>query len=127
MIRRLEIAQSMQHRRRLLFLDEPTVGLDPSARRAVWAHVREMCTEYGMTIFLTTHLMEEADNLCNRVAIMHLGQIAVTGTPQVLKQAIAGENVTLDDVFIHYAGEDLDSGGTFREASRPRRVAKRVG
>src|SRR5258708_10500347 len=124
MIRRLEIAQSMLHRPRVLFLDEPTVGLDPSARRAVWEHVREMCSEYGMTIVLTTHLMEEADNLCNRVAIMHLGEVTGTGTPQALKESISGDNVTLDDVFIHYAGGDLESGGTFREASRARRVAK---
>src|SRR5581483_10775621 len=66
MIRRLEIAQSMIHQPRLLFLDEPTVGLDPSARRMVWEHVRQMRSEYGMTIFLTTHLMEEANSLCNR-------------------------------------------------------------
>ncbi|HLY26570.1 MAG TPA: ATP-binding cassette domain-containing protein [Aggregatilineales bacterium] len=127
MIRRLEIAQSMLHRPRVLFLDEPTVGLDPSARRAVWEHVREMCSEYGMTIFLTTHLMEEADSLCNRVAIMHLGKVTVIGTPQFLKESIGGGNVTLDDVFIHYAGGEVESGGTFREASRARRVAKRVG
>jgi len=127
MIRRLEIAQSMLHRPRLLFLDEPTVGLDPSARRAVWGHVRQMCVEYGMTIFLTTHLMEEADSLCSRVAIMHLGKVATIGTPQALKESIGGEHVTLDDVFIHYAGDDLESGGSFREVSRARRVAKRVG
>src|SRR5215470_11110495 len=88
MIRRLEIAQSMLHRPRLLFLDEPTVGLDPSARRAVWGHVREMSRDYGMTIFLTTHLMEEADSLCNRVAIMHLGVVAALDTPEELKQSI---------------------------------------
>ena len=127
MIRRLEIAQSMLHRPRLLFLDEPTVGLDPSARRAVWEHVRQMSNEYGMTIFLTTHLMEEADNLCNRVAIMHLGKVAALDTPEALKKSIEGENVTLDDVFIHYAGGELESGGNYREASRARRVAQRVG
>ncbi len=127
MIRRLEIAQAMLHRPRLLFLDEPTVGLDPSARRAVWGHVRQMSAEYGMTIFLTTHLMEEADSLCARVAVMHLGQVAALGTPAALKASIEGENVTLDDVFIHYAGGELESGGNYREASRARRVARRVG
>ena len=127
MIRRLEIAQSMLHRPRLLFLDEPTVGLDPSARRAVWEHVQEMSVQYGMTILLTTHLMEEADSLCKRVAIMHLGKVAVLGTPQELKSSIGQENATLDDVFIHYAGGEVESGGTYREASRARRVAKRVG
>jgi len=109
MIRRLEIAQSMLHRPRLLFLDEPTVGLDPSARRAVWAHVKQMSVEYGMTIFLTTHLMEEADSLCKRVAIMHLGKIAALGTPTELKGSIGQENATLDDVFIHYAGQELST------------------
>ncbi len=127
MIRRLEIAQSMLHRPRLLFLDEPTVGLDPSARRAVWGHVRQMSAEYGMTIFLTTHLMEEADNLCGRVAIMHLGKVAALGTPETLKSSIDLENATLDDVFIHYAGGELESGGNYREASRARRVARRLG
>ena len=74
MIRRLEIAQSLLHRPQVLFLDEPTVGLDPSARRAVWEHITQLCAEYGTTIFLTTHLMEEADSLCTRVAIMHRGE-----------------------------------------------------
>jgi ABC-2 type transport system ATP-binding protein len=73
MIRRLEIAQSMLHRPRVLFLDEPTVGLDPLARKAVWEHIQQLRTEFGMTIFMTTHLMDEADAECNRVAIMHLG------------------------------------------------------
>jgi ABC-2 type transport system ATP-binding protein len=127
MIRRLEIAQSMLHRPRLLFLDEPTVGLDPSARRAVWNHVQQMSDEYGMTIFLTTHVMEEADSLCSRVAIMHLGKVAALGTPEALKNSIDRENATLDDVFIHYAGGELESGGSYREASRARRVARRVG
>jgi ABC-2 type transport system ATP-binding protein len=70
MIRRLEIAQSMLHRPRVLFLDEPTVGLDPSARRTVWDHIQQLCTRYGTTILLTTHMMEEADVVCGRVAIM---------------------------------------------------------
>jgi ABC-2 type transport system ATP-binding protein len=127
MIRRLEIAQSMIHQPRLLFLDEPTVGLDPSARRMVWEHVRQMRSQYGMTIFLTTHLMEEANSLCNRVAIMHLGKVAALDTPEALKQSIGKEGATLDDVFIHYAGSQLESGGDYREASRARRVARRVG
>ncbi len=127
MIRRLEIAQSMLHRPPMLFLDEPTVGLDPAARRAVWSHIEEMRDEYHTTIFLTTHLMEEADNLCNRVAIMNLGKVAVTGTPDELKKSLPGDNVTLDDVFIHYTGSLLESGGGYREASRARRVAKRLG
>lgn len=127
MIRRLEIAQSMLHRPRLLFLDEPTIGLDPLARMAVWTHVNQLREEYGTTIFLTTHFMEEADNLCNRVAIMHRGKVAAIGTPTELKSSIGKEKPTLDDVFIHFTGDKLESGGGYREASRARRIAKRLG
>ena len=81
MIRRLEVAQAMLHQPEVLFLDEPTVGLDPVARKAVWDHLSELRTETGMTIFLTTHYMEEADNLCDRIAIMHLGKVVALGTP----------------------------------------------
>lgn len=127
MIRRLEIAQSLLHRPRVLFLDEPTVGLDPGARRLVWEHVRQLRENYGTTIFLTTHLMDEADVLCDRVAIMHLGNIAATGTPAALKASIGGDGATLDDVFIHYVGSTLDSGGAYRDTRRARRTARRLG
>jgi len=127
MIRRLEIAQSMLHRPPLLFLDEPTVGLDPNARRTVWEHIEQLRKDYGITILLTTHLMEEADNLCNRVAIMHLGNIVASGTPEQLKAGIGGNGSTLDDVFIHYTGNKLESGGSFRETTRARRTARRLG
>jgi ABC-2 type transport system ATP-binding protein len=127
MIRRLEIAQSILHRPQILFMDEPTVGLDPGARHIVWEHIRGLRENAGTTIFLTTHLMEEADELCRRVAIMHLGRIEALGTPSELKQAVGGEAVTLDDVFIHFTGNALDSGGTFRETSRARRTARRLG
>ena len=128
MIRRLEIAQSMLHRPRVLFLDEPTVGLDPSARRTVWDHLMQLREEYGTTIFLTTHMMEEADSLCQRIAIMHRGKIAVIGTPDELKASLKQEDVTLDDVFIHYAGDSLmEEGGGYRETSRMRRNTRRLG
>ena len=90
----------MLHRPRLLFLDEPTVGLDPAARRAVWQHIAQLRDTYGTTIFLTTHFMEETDTLCHRVAIMHHGSVAAIGTPAELKAAIGGNGATLDDVFI---------------------------
>lgn len=125
MIRRLEIAQSMLHRPRVLFLDEPTVGLDPIARRAVWEHIQRLRSDYGTTILLTTHYMEEADELCNRLAIMHLGKVAAIGTPAELK-ATVGEGATLDDVFVHYSGFEVDSGGNYRDVSRSRRVARRL-
>jgi ABC-2 type transport system ATP-binding protein len=127
MIRRLEIAQSMLHRPHMLFLDEPTVGLDPGARRAVWDHLLQLRDQFGTTIFLTTHLMEEADDLCSRVAIMHLGNIAAIGTPEELKKSIGMQEATLDDVFIHYSGNKLDTGGSYRETSRTRRTARRLG
>jgi ABC-2 type transport system ATP-binding protein len=128
MIRRLEIAQAMLHRPCILFLDEPTVGLDPSARKMVWEHIMGLRADYGTTIFLTTHLMEEADSLCARVAIMHKGNIAAIGTPEELKHSIGRENATLDEVFIHYAGDALTStGGDYRATSRSRRNTKRLG
>ncbi|MHB1415092.1 MAG: ATP-binding cassette domain-containing protein [Chloroflexota bacterium] len=127
MIRRLEIAQSVLHRPRVLFLDEPTVGLDPIARRAVWEHIARLRELYGTTIFLTTHYMEEADSLCRRVAIMHHGKVAVVDTPENLKRSVGGEGTTLDDVFAHYTGDELASRGDYREASRTRRTARRLG
>jgi ABC-2 type transport system ATP-binding protein len=125
MIRRLEIAQSTLHRPKLLFLDEPTIGLDPLARKAVWDHLEQLRDDFGTTIFLTTHYIEEADVLCSRVAIMHLGKIAVIGTPAELKAAVGAE--TLDEVFVHYAGDALESGGGYGETANERRVAKRLG
>jgi len=127
MIRRLEIAQSMLHRPHVLFLDEPTVGLDPGARNAVWDHIERLRRDHGTTVILTTHLMEEADSLCSRVAIMHLGMVAAIGTPGTLKAQVGGSETTLDDVFMHYTGGGLSSGGSYRETSRARRVARRLG
>ena len=126
MIRRLEIAQAMLHRPRLLFLDEPTVGLDPVARKAVWDHIRRLRENYGTTIFLTTHYMDEADQLCSRLAIMHFGRIAAIGTPTQLKLSVSA-NATLDDAFAFYSGFEVDSAGGYREASRMRRLARRLG
>jgi ABC-2 type transport system ATP-binding protein len=111
----------------VLFLDEPTVGLDPVARKAVWGHLSALRERLGMTIFLTTHYMEEADALCQRVAIMHQGRIAAIGTPAELKASIGGDDVTVDDVFAHYTGDVLESGGSYRDASRTRRTARRLG
>jgi len=130
MIRRLEIAESMLHRPSVLFLDEPTIGLDPLARKAVWEHIEQLRRDYGTTILLTTHFMEEADSLSSRVAIMHLGKITAIGTPAELKAALGGNGTTLDDVFVHYAGSTLDvgsSGGEYRETTRTRRTARRLG
>ncbi len=127
MIRRLEIAQSMLHHPPLLFLDEPTVGLDPLARRAVREQLERLKSEFGTTIFLTTHYMEEADALCDRVAVMHLGKVAAIGTPAELKGSVGGEGITLDQVFAHYAEEEPETNGDIRETSRTRRTARRLG
>jgi ABC-2 type transport system ATP-binding protein len=125
MIRRLEIVQAMLHRPRLLFLDEPTSGLDPVARKVVWEHLIQAHYQYDMTILLTTHDMEEADLLCQRIAIMNHGQILVTDSPAALKNKL---NVkTLDDVFIHYIGSniELDNRETYREIARQRKTEHR--
>ena len=124
MVRRLEIAQSMLHEPPVLFLDEPTVGLDPVARRAVWEHLRAVRTEMGTTILLTTHYMEEAEELCDRVAIMHAGAIAAIGAPAEL--VAASGTADLDGAFAHYTGADLTEGGSFRDALRTRRTARRL-
>jgi len=127
MIRRLEVAQSMLHRPQILFLDEPTTGLDPVARRSVWRLIRQLRDEYGTTILLTTHLMEEADQLCSRVAIMHHSRVVAIGVPAELKASLGTSGATLDDVFIHYTGDQIETGGSYRETSRNRRVARRLG
>jgi len=126
MIRRLEIAQSMLHRPSVLFLDEPTVGLDPFAKQAVWKHVRELRREFNATILMTTHDMQEADELCETIAFMHQGTIATIGTPAALKAAL-GPEATLGDVFIHYTGSDISEGGDLRDVARTRRTSKRLG
>jgi ABC-2 type transport system ATP-binding protein len=126
MIRRLEIAQSILHRPRVLFLDEPTVGLDPIARKAVWDVINELRRNYGTTILITTHFMEEADQLCPRVAIMHRGRVVALDTTTTLKAAI-GPKATLEDVFIHYTGNSLTATEDYRDTARTRRVAKRLG
>ncbi len=126
MVRRLELAQAMLHRPRVLFLDEPTVGLDPTARSAVWDRVRRLRDRDGTTILLTTHYMDEADELCDRLALMNGGRISAVGTPDELKAAV-GPTATLDDVFAVLTGTDLEIGGSFRDIGRTRRTARRLG
>lgn len=126
MIRRLELAQALLHRPAVLFLDEPTVGLDPVARRAVWDHLRQMQVDFDLTVFLTTHDMDEADALCSRLAILHAGRVAAYGTPAALKAAVA-PGATLDDVFVHYGGGSISEGGDYRAARQIRRTASRLG
>ncbi len=92
--RRLDIAMGMMHRPRLLILDEPTTGLDPQSRARIWDEIRSLRAE-GMTIFLTTHYMDEADGLCDRLAIIDNGKIVGEDTPNGLKQQIAGDIISL--------------------------------
>jgi ABC-2 type transport system ATP-binding protein len=128
MIRRLELAQALVNRPALLVLDEPTVGLDPVARDNVWKRVVDMQQRYAMTVLLTTHYMEEADALCDRIALMHLGRIRALGTPAELKRAV-GPEATLEDVFRHHTGGSLDNEtrGGLREVRSARRTARRLG
>jgi ABC-2 type transport system ATP-binding protein len=126
MIRRLEIAQSMLHKPSILFLDEPTVGLDPIAKQSVWQNVRDLREELGTTILMTTHDMQEADELCETVVFMHAGKLAAVGSPADLKAAL-GSDVSLGDVFIHYTGAVISDGGDFRDAARVRSTSKRLG
>ncbi len=126
MIRRLEIAQALLHHPTVLFLDEPTVGLDPVARRAVWEDVRRLRETSGATVLLTTHYLEEADELCDALAILDLGRAIAVGSPADLK-ARAGDGATLEDAFVHFTGDSIEAGGAYREAGRTRRTARRLG
>jgi len=128
MIRRLELAQSLLHRPGILFLDEPTIGLDPLARRAVWERLVKLQKEYGITILLCTHDMEEADRLCDEIAIMHHGKIVALGKPAELKKSV-GEDANLGDVFAHFAGEALNgcSGTAWKSVRQTRRTIGRLG
>lgn len=128
MVRRLELAQALVNRPGLLVLDEPTVGLDPIARDSVWTRLRQMQEQYGMTVLLTTHYMEEADMLCDRVALMHRGRLRAVGSPLELKAQL-GPDASLEDVFRHYTGERLydEQGGGLRDVRSTRRTARRLG
>jgi ABC-2 type transport system ATP-binding protein len=115
--RRLDIGIGLAHRPRLLFLDEPTTGLDPQARARMWTEVKRL-RDVGTTIFLTTHYLEEADALCDRLAIIDHGRIVSTGTPDELKRQVAGDLVTLSVDGDQAAALQVLSGEAFvRESS----------
>ena len=126
MIRRLEIAQATMHRPEVLFLDEPTIGLDPVARRSVWDRLLELKASTGMTILITTHDMEEADYLCEQLAILHQGRLAVVGRPVDLKSQV-GPEASLSDVFVAYSGAVIEQGGHYRDVREVRETAQRLG
>jgi ABC-2 type transport system ATP-binding protein len=106
MRRRLEIARGLIHEPRIFFLDEPTTGLDPVSRVSVWEMLSRLQRERSLTILLTTHYMDEADKLCDRIAIVDHGKIVALDSPRNLKASIPGPT-TLDDVFVHYTGRQL--------------------
>ncbi|MEN2974425.1 MAG: ATP-binding cassette domain-containing protein [Candidatus Caldarchaeales archaeon] len=91
MRRRLELACGLINRPKVLFLDEPTLGLDVQTRAAIWSYIKKLREEYNMTILMTTHYMEEADNLCDRIAIIDHGKIVIVGSPEELKNSIGSD------------------------------------
>jgi ABC-2 type transport system ATP-binding protein len=95
MRRRLELACGLVNRPKVLFLDEPTLGLDVQTRTATWDYIRRLKDEYGMTLFMTTHYLEEADALCDRIAIIDHGKIVATGSPSELKGSLGGDIITI--------------------------------
>ncbi|GAB3566279.1 ATP-binding cassette domain-containing protein [Amycolatopsis endophytica] len=93
--RRMDIALSLVHDPKLIFFDEPTTGLDPQSRANLWDHIRRLRAERGVTLFLTTHYLDEADSLCDRVLVIDNGEIVAEGTPDSLKARVSGDGVTI--------------------------------
>ena len=121
MIRRLEIAQALLHEPAVLFLDEPTVGLDPRARKAMWGYIEELKGRKDTTILMTTHDMDEADALCDIVALIHFGKIIVMDTPTNLKASV-GPDATLDDVFILHTGSSIKETEDYQNVRQTRKT-----
>ena len=115
--RRLDIAMGLVHDPRLVFLDEPTTGLDPQARANLWTHIAELRTKRGSTVFLTTHYLEEADTLCDRILVIDHGVIVASDTPNELKRQVSGDLVALDR---RRAGGCCSRGGNPRSCRRHR-------
>lgn len=126
MVRRLEIGLAILHRPKVLILDEPTVGLDPIARRTIWEVFDQLRSETEMTVLITTHYMEEAEVICQRLAIMSKGRIVAHGTPEELKARLDNPDATIEDVFAHFAGgQFVESGGSYRDTRRLRKRMQR--
>jgi len=131
MVRRLELAQALVSSPRLLILDEPTIGLDPIARDSVWQHIERVRAATGMTVLVTTHYMDEAEEYCDRISLMHKGRIRATGSPQELTASLPeGRGQSLEDAFRYYSGgvglEESGEGGSFRDVRSTRTTANRV-
>jgi len=126
MLRRLEIATALLNQPAVLFLDEPTVGLDPSARRMVWEHLGALRAEVGTTILVTTHLMEEAERYCERLAIMDMGRLVEQGEPAALLERHGTES--LEEVFTAGTGRTIEEQeGRLSDVRAQRRTARRLG
>jgi ABC-2 type transport system ATP-binding protein len=126
MIRKLEIGQAILHHPPVLFLDEPTSGLDPIARRSVWKHLFDLRDTYATTIFFTTHYMEEAEEVSDRVAIMHNGSVVAIGSVSELKDKTKLPSSSLEDAFIFFTGATLQEGNTFRDVKRARAMERKL-
>lgn len=121
MRRRLDLALALAHNPEVLFLDEPTTGLDPASRRDVWNEVRRLNRELGMTIFLTTQYLEEADQLADHIAIINRGKIAIEGRPADLKTQMGQESINIkfmDDLTVEQAKYTLESMATRAQIDR---------
>jgi ABC-2 type transport system ATP-binding protein len=127
MIRRLEVGQSILHRPAVVFLDEPTTGLDPVARAGLWEYLQRLRKQFGMTLLLTTHYMEEAERLCGRMAIMTHGKITAMGALADLRRQTHLPKAGLDRIFVHLAGQTETEEGNLRDVQRSRRNSKRLG
>ncbi len=121
MRRRLEIARGLLHTPRILFLDEPTLGLDPQTRNQLWTHVKELNQKEGVTVFLTTHYMDEADRAASRIAIIDHGKIVALGTSKELKDKTG--TASLEDAFLALTGTALRDESA-NAADRMRNVAR---
>jgi len=119
MRRRLELACGLVNRPRVLFLDEPTLGLDVQTRAATWNYIKKLKEQFHMTIFMTTHYLEEADNLCDRIAIIDHGKIIKLDTPEALKESIGGDILTVST-----KEDDVDVLGLISKIPRVREVKK---
>jgi ABC-2 type transport system ATP-binding protein len=108
MARKLDVAIGLMHRPQVLFLDEPTTGLDPEARAALWDEIGRLSADERVTVLLTTHYLDEADRLADRLAIVDSGRVVAEGTPFELKQE-TGEGATLDDVYLRHAGRKFEA------------------
>ncbi len=108
MVRKLEIASSIMHDPKVLFLDEPTIGLDPRSKKALWEDIKKLKSN-GTTVLITTHDMNEAELLCDEIALLSKGKVVSFGTKEYLKSLINKENPTLEDVFIELTKETLSS------------------